>query len=256
MDLTRRELKYQIPLSMVEPISRYLENYCEMDKYSKLAGDGYYVINSLYLDSDRMLLLERKRANLAHRFSMRIRSYGMNAKWPAFMEIKSKRDLMMNKKRCAITNWDTVQFMRDGQSRGVNPDLAHPVLKTACYHILNLQLKPKIMTQYQRKAYFGLFDPYSRVTFDRRMRCFQESEYNLFPEPERFKNYDHADNYASPDATVVLELKCELKVPFWMSNLIRKFDLRQAQFSKYDSSWTFLTDVETAAETFVAGPVY
>lgn len=256
MDLTRRELKYQIPLSMVEPMSRYLENYCEMDKYSKLAGDGYYVINSLYLDSDQMVLLERKRANMANRFSVRIRSYGMKPAFPAFIEIKQKYDLMMNKKRCAITNFDTLKFMRDGVTEGINPDLDHPTMKAANYHILKLQLKPKIMTQYQRKAYFGLFDPYSRVTFDRRMRCFYENEYNIFPDPERFLNYDHGDMYASRDSYVVLELKCELKVPFWMLNLIKKFDLRQMQFSKYDSSWSYLTDEDTPFEGFAAGPAY
>lgn len=256
MDLTRRELKYQIPLSMVDPISRYLESYCEMDKYSKLAGDGYYVINSLYLDSDQMVLLERKRANMANRFSMRIRSYGMNPVWPAFIEIKQKNDLMMNKRRCAITNMDTIQFMRDGLTHGVNPDLDHPTMKAACYHILNLQLKPKIMTQYQRKAYFGIFDPYSRVTFDRRMRCFHENQYIIFPDPARFLNYDHGDMYTSRDSSVVLELKCELKVPFWISNLIKKFDLKQAQFSKYDSSWTYITDEDSPYEGFAAGPAY
>ncbi len=242
MDLTRRELKFQIPLAMVDPISAYLERYCEMDKYSRLAGDGYYVINSLYLDSDNMLLLERKRANLAHRFSMRIRSYGMKPNFPAFMEIKSKADLMMNKKRCSLTSSDTLTFIRDGISREVNSDLDHPVMQRACFHILSLGLKPKMMTQYQRKAYFGLFDPYSRVTFDRRMRCYSEEQYSIFPDQDKFKNYDHAGQYASPEATVVLELKCELKVPFWMLKLIQHFELRQAQFSKYDSSWTFLTE--------------
>lgn len=256
MDLTRRELKFQIPLSLVEPISAYLENYCEMDKYSKLAGDGYYVINSLYLDSDSMILLERKRANMAKRFSVRIRSYGMQPQFPAFMEIKTKADLMMNKKRCSITSEDTLMFIRDGVSRAINSDLVHPVMQMACFHILNLRLKPRMMTQYQRKAYFGMFDPYSRVTFDRRMRCYEEGGYNIFPSVEKFKNYDHEEKYNDPDASVVLELKCELKVPFWMSNMIKKFELRQSQFSKYDSSWTYLTEENDPWHAFHSAGVY
>ncbi len=87
---------------------------------------------------------------------------------------------------------------------------------------------------------FGRDDVYSRVTFDRRMRCYRESDYRIFPELTKFKNYDHEGQYDVANANVVLELKCELKVPGWMQEMIRRFELRQAQFSKYDSSWTFL----------------
>ncbi len=44
---------------------------------------------------------------------------------------------------------------------------------------------------------------------------------------------------------MILELKCELKVPAWMSALIRKFELRQAQFSKFENSWNFLNEDES-----------
>lgn len=256
MNLTRRELKFQIPLAMVDSISEFLEKHCEMDKFSRLAGDGYYVINSLYLDSDKMILLENKRANLPRRFSVRIRSYGMKPNFPAFMEIKSKADLLINKKRSSITSLDTLQFIRDGYSSAVNSDLIHPVMQSACYNILNLGLKPKIMTQYQRKAYIGVHDPYSRVTFDRRMRCYGETEYNIFPDNLKFKNYDHSGQYASRESTVVLELKCELKVPYWMSDLIRRFELRQAQFSKYDSSWSFLSEQDDPYEGLNASGIF
>src|SRR5687768_410246 len=115
MNLTRREIKYQIPLSMVGPICDFIEPFCEIDKYSKRSPDLYYTINSLYLDNHQMLLLERKRANLARRFSVRIRAYGDLPAYPAFMEIKAKADLMINKRRCAITSADTVEFLRTGR---------------------------------------------------------------------------------------------------------------------------------------------
>lgn len=240
MNLDRRELKFQIPFAMVEPMCKYLEAYCAMDKYSTIAPEGYYTINSLYLDNDSMLLLERKRRNMPRRFSMRIRSYGDNARFPAFMEIKRKQDMFIHKKRTPITNYDTIAFLKDGHSSPGNPDLNNMIMNEACYHILKLGLSPRMMTQYQRKAYFGRDDVYSRVTFDRRMRCYRESDYRIFPELQKFKNYDHEGQYDVANANVVLELKCELKVPGWMQEMIRRFELRQAQFSKYDSSWTFL----------------
>jgi len=240
MNLTRRELKFQIPLALVEPISAYLEAFCEIDKYSKRSPDGYYTINSLYLDNDQMRLLENKRANLPRRFSMRIRSYGEQPALPAFMEIKAKADMLINKRRCLITSPDTIRWLDEGQ--GDSPDLGNAVMHTACYNILRLGLKPKMMTQYRRKAYFGLYDTYSRVTFDRQMRCYPEGGYNIFPREDLFVNYDHEEQYNTGEGNVVLELKCELKVPAWMSALIRHFQLRQSQFSKYDSSWSYLTE--------------
>jgi SPX domain protein involved in polyphosphate accumulation len=242
MNLTRREIKYQIPLEMVEPICEFIEPFCEIDKYSARSPDLYYTINSLYLDNHNMLLLERKRANLARRYSMRIRSYGENPIYPAFMEIKAKADLMINKRRCAITTPDTIEFMKTGVAAPDNPDLKHPVLQNACYKMLRLGLKPVMMTQYRRKAYFGMFDEYSRITFDRQMRCYPETEFNIMPIERRLVNYDHEEKYRSLDGNIVLELKCELKVPPYFSALIKKFNLTQSSFSKFDSSWAYLND--------------
>ncbi len=159
MNLNRRELKFQIPFALVEPMCRYLEAYCAMDKYSTIAPEGYYTINSLYLDNDSMLMLERKRRNMPRRFSMRIRSYGDNAKFPAFMEIKRKQDMFIHKKRTPITNYDTIAFLKDGHASAGNPDLNNMTMNEACYHILKLGLSPRMMTQYQRKAYIGPIAP-------------------------------------------------------------------------------------------------
>lgn len=255
MNLTRREIKYQIPLEMVGPICDFIEPFCEIDKYSKRSPDLYYTINSLYLDNHNMLLLERKRANLAKRYSMRIRSYGEKPVYPAFMEIKSKADLMINKKRCAITSVDTMDFLRTGRMGGDNPDFAHPVMQDACYKILRLGLAPVMMTQYRRKAYFGMFDEYSRITFDRHMRCYPEKEFNILPNEAKFVNYDHEDQYTTGEGNVVLELKCELKVPPYFSALIKKFDLKQSSFSKFDSSWSYLNDEVDPNFGFMHGQV-
>jgi hypothetical protein len=242
MNLTRREIKYQIPLELVGPICRFIEPFCEIDKYSKRSPDLYYTINSLYLDNDKRLLIERKRANISNRYSMRIRTYGDNPVYPGFMEVKAKVDQMINKRRSAITTPDTIAFLKTGHADPNNPDLKHPYMQNACYKIIRLGLKPVMMTQYRRKAYFGLFDEYSRITFDRQMRCYPESEYNIMPDNSRFVNYDHEEQYGTGDGNVVLELKCELKVPAYFQALIKKFNLRHSSFSKFDSSWSYLHD--------------
>lgn len=244
MNLVRHEIKIQIPLNLVNPISNFLNLYCVLDPYSAKSDDGYYIINSLYLDSDKMYLLEQKRSGLANRYSLRIRSYGYEPKFPVFMEIKNKSGRFVHKQRAAMYSWDTINFIKDGVCDPNNNDIKHPYIQEACYKILRLGLRPKIMTQYRRKAYFGINEPYTRVTFDRELKCYPETEYNVLPDQSKFRNYDHYEQFLIQEESVVLELKCDFKVPSWFFDLISIFELKHTQFSKYDSSYTFLEDSE------------
>src|SRR5690606_5177095 len=120
-------------------------------------------------------------------------------------------------------SWETIEFIRNGGQRD-HKDLKHPSMKKACYEIMRLKLKPKMMTQYKRRAFIGRYEPYSRVTFDRFMRCYPESAYNIFPSERKFLNYDHNEQYLSDQSAVILELKTERRVPLWMLNMISYFE--------------------------------
>ncbi|MCB0386986.1 MAG: polyphosphate polymerase domain-containing protein, partial [Bdellovibrionales bacterium] len=199
MDLYRRELKFQISQHQMDGICEYLPAHCDMDKHSILSDDGHYTINSLYLDTENMLLLENKRKNLPSRFSIRIRSYGDPAtEYPVFLEIKKKVNGMVAKQRITVRNPQTWEFLRDGVQGENNPDLQQAFLPPIAYHIWRLGLSPRIMTQYRRKAYFGRNEPYTRVTFDRNLRCYPEYDYCPFPNEEKFAHYDNMDVYKSP----------------------------------------------------------
>jgi SPX domain protein involved in polyphosphate accumulation len=183
---------------------------------------------------------------------MRLRSYGQQPNFPAFIEIKEKANQWVRKRRAPITSVSTVEFLRNGSFEYGNKDVENPYMREASYKILMRGLKPKLMTQYQRRAYFGRFETYTRVTFDRRMRCYPEDDYNIFPDEEKFANYDHGWRYTDFQSSVVLELKCEAKAPHWMFDIIRQFELKHLQFSKYDSAWTYASqsDLEFRQETF------
>jgi len=237
VNLNRRELKFHIPLSLVGPISRFVEAYCDLDRYSMIAPDLFYLINTLYLDSDEMVLLTRRRSGRTRRFTLRIRNYGENPGFPAFLEIKSRVDQWVHKRRVMIERPETFQFISEGLSTPDNPEVNHPVVQAACYHILDLGLRPKVMSRYRRKAYFGKIEPYARVTFDRGLQCYPEDRYNMHADPARFRNYDHQNNFLGAQNNVILELKCEARVPAWMSELIRIFELRHHHFSKFDASY-------------------
>ena len=76
LNLDRYELKYRIPISLIDPITDYVNNYCEMDYYSQISPGGFYIINSLYLDSMNMMMMRRPLGPEFAYSSFRIRSYG------------------------------------------------------------------------------------------------------------------------------------------------------------------------------------
>ncbi len=77
-------------------------------------------------------------------------------------------------------------------------------------------------------------EDYGRVTFDRRL-CYRavhgsaDLDYN---EPDMLYYDDPVTTY-SPDSPVLLEIKVEPHVPWWIIALIQKFKLNQRPFSKY-----------------------
>ncbi len=233
--LERYELKYLIPFAMVEPISKYVEMFCEMDYYSQISPDHFYTINSLYFETLNYYFL-RAKENQTSRFSLRVRAYGDVPKAPYYFEIKQKIGDFSKKRRgyVPIENWGELfthpEKVQDfDQFKDKN--LQHFLCQAQTYGA-----HPKILTQYRRKAYLSIVDDYARVTFDRSMRYRPESDYSVVPTEESMLNYDHAFTFGDPGMNVVLELKCERKIPVWIVELIKKFNLTRGGFSKFEGS--------------------
>jgi SPX domain protein involved in polyphosphate accumulation len=234
--LERYELKFMIPLEMIEPISEFAAVYCSPDKYSLQAESGFYRVNNLYLDSPGYLFLRKRMEGAENRFNMRVRSYGDHPTMPYFLEIKQKTGGVIRKYRTSVTDtewykvWTEPGFesreKKDGSSEAKNRALFERMIFT-------YDVSPKVLTQYVRKAYVSDVDDYARVTFDRNLRFMPETEYNLVPREEDMVPCD-AETAFSPGCSVILELKCYTsQVPLWMIDLIRYFDLQRTSFSKY-----------------------
>lgn len=234
--LERYELKYLIPLSLVEPISKFVESYCNMDYYSHISPDRYYIINSLYLDTPNLYLLRFKEMASAYNFNMRVRSYGEFPKPPYFFEIKYKIRDFVRKNRAMVPYENWYDILESGEiPRGISPDsLAH--LREFVFMKMTYNVEPLILTQYRRKAYISHVDDYARVTFDRDLRYQEEYEWNVHPNEELLCHYDHPESFEAPGENVILELKCEKKIPLWMIDLIQRFELTSASFSKFGNS--------------------
>lgn len=236
LTLKRYELKYVIPMEMVEPISKAIEGHCLMDYYSQISHDKFYTINSLYFDTHDYRFLRGKLEGDDPGYSFRVRSYGDLPKPPYFTEIKIKQNDISTKLRAKLndTSWD--EIIQTGE---IPPDvqgLSRRYLERFIRAHAIYGMEPKILTQYRRKAYLSTIDDYARVTFDRDLRFQHEETYNVFPDESRMCHYDHEEIYPYNESCVILELKAEKKFPLWMIDLIQRFDLTRGSFSKYGSA--------------------
>lgn len=232
--LERYELKYLIPMAMVQPISDYVERYCELDYFSQISHDKFYTINSLYFESPSFYFM-RAKENQTGRYSLRVRSYGDEPKAPYYIETKEKIQEFSKKRRGKVPfeNWADL-FTQPNGIEGFDHTKDPHIM-----HFLNLthlhNASPIILTQYRRKAYLSTIDDYARVTFDRHFRYRPETNYDANPN-FGMTSYDHPDTFGESGLNVVLELKCERKIPMWIVDLIRYFQLTRQGFSKFESS--------------------
>ncbi|MDA8793099.1 polyphosphate polymerase domain-containing protein [Bacteriovoracaceae bacterium] len=229
----RYELKYHIPLDLVEPICEFLTPYCEMDHFSKISPDDYYSINNIYLDTPNFLFLERRLAGVDERFNMRVRTYGDELTDDSLylLEVKNKSKGFVRKTRAKVKDMSWFDHLDKGtypeteESVIVN-DFAYDFFAKAHAY----RARPVAFTQYRRKALFSTIDDYARITFDKQLRYCERDTYDF--SRKGLKYYDNA-NYFDPYTSVILELKCETKVPMWFLDIIRRFNLSRSSFSKF-----------------------
>lgn len=232
----RYELKFLIPIHLVEEISRFVEIYCVLDPYSDREPDKFYKVNNIYLDSPNYLFLQRRLAGIDHRFNMRIRSYGDTPCFPYFCEVKHKTMGIVKKRRAKIfeENWDKI--FSGGEIIAPEDTAIWEDSKDYKNHFLRLAFlhnaQPKIFTQYRRKAYASVVDDYARVTFDRDLRYERRETYDLSPAEEGLSHYDNPEKF-DPETNIIMELKCTTQVPKWFLDLIQTFQLTRTSFSKY-----------------------
>ncbi len=250
--LDRYELKYTIPQNLIEPISDYLKTYCHLDKHSLESKDLFYSINSLYFDTPNYTFLKNRLYTKSPRFNMRARSYGYEPKAPYFLEIKYKDGNIIRKYRSKIDEDEWERMFSDFEYRtNLQGNLSEMKNKELFYQTAMKYLAtPKIFTQYRRKAFISNVNEYARVTMDRDMHCYLEDNYNLTPNLDKLIPYDNEVIYAKePDKingdSIILELKCYPdRVPLWMLDMIKEFQLIRTSFSKYVKSTLTIKDFD------------
>lgn len=237
LNLDRYELKYRIPVSLIEPITEYANQYCEMDYYSQISPGGFYIINSLYLDSINHYMMRRPQGAEFDYSSFRIRSYGLEPKPPFFLESKQKSKDFCKKRRSKVTIENLSDLFHNPSSITAFDPYADKNMRDFLEKVETFGLEPMILTQYRRRAWLSRHDDYARITIDRDLRYMEERNYNVIPDESRMSHYDHQDTFEdlSTSRYAILELKCERKIPLWMVEIVRMFETTWDPFSKFQT---------------------
>lgn len=223
----RFELKYIIPVELIPTLQENFSQYMIPDEH---ADDSWgYAITSLYYDADDFRCYREKVEWLKYRRKLRIRYYETEKELKShdtvFVEIKQRVDRVTQKRRVAMT-WEDAQNLCNNW---IMPPEYKPRDEATIHEISQFvyeyQLQPTIVVSYFRQAWMWTdYDPWLRITFDTNIR-------------DRRQDLDLGSKKIGqvmlPLDESIMEIKANEHVPFWVIELISKYELRLVRVSKY-----------------------
>jgi hypothetical protein len=214
-------------------VEKYIQNIglLQIDENSK---NGAYLVNSFYFDTFLLDDYHDKDDSLLIRKKMRARTYEEmwhNSPKNVWIEIKNKRNFNILKERTHITGQEWINFIQDENPICLTKrkDISvedYKKLKRFSYLYIKGGYRPNIIVKYFRTAYMGSFLSRIRITFDSDISTCWIKEGNT---QEDFMVRVYPEK-------VIMEVKFNTKMPWWFTNMIKVFDLKRVDFSKYHNS--------------------
>ncbi len=224
----RYELKYLVPEDCGAALASDLRQFLVHDPHATAAGGHHYAVRSLYFDTPNIRFYYEKLNGDSCRFKVRIRRYETPRANPSdwFFETKTKyHNACVKPPRLSFSDTLLRQHWHARGSIHLNELLDRISLGQPVSHqpaIWGLPLEPKVLVVYEREP---LVDPRRsrfRVTLDSNLRARFSGDPYLPLGP--------ADRIPLP---LLMEVKFERHIPFWLENLIRKYHLQMQSTSKY-----------------------
>jgi hypothetical protein len=233
----RLELKYLIAEPLAVRLRADLDPYCRLDENAAFDAGGIaphvpaYRVDTLYLDTPSLEFYRAKERGDAERIKLRVRRYaGMDA---LALEIKRRRADCGEKLRVLVAS-DELEAAARGFAKPLDES---PGARRICDEFARLVLQsgaePKLLVRYMREAHASEVDGYARVTLDRRIAAQRTERWSFDAHADEWCALEDYQAPGSPRPAVVLELKCESRVPAWMTELVRRHALTRQSFSKY-----------------------
>ena len=222
----RFELKYLLSLQQAERVKTDLQRYVVSDEHGR--SSGRYALSSLYYDSPGLRCYRENEDGLKFRRKLRLRHYETGAVFtdesPVFLEIKQRYDRVTQKRRTVLPYHAALRLCNDRQIPDHGPD-DRALIEEVYVFLWQCNLRPASIVRYDRQAFVGTeYDRGLRVTFDTSL-SFQAQELHLHQAP--------SDLPMLPANRVVMEIKVNERIPFWLTEMIATHNLRRIGFSKY-----------------------
>jgi hypothetical protein len=228
----RREIKYIIKEETALAVRAYLGCYLKPDENAIGKVDNSYDVQTLYFDTDDLITHHAASNGWRNRFKLRIRYYDDNPESPVYFEIKRRINEGIVKQRARVRR-ETVRKLLIGGSPARedlyswNPQHWSDLLDF--WQLTErVQAAPRLHNAYLREAYVNPGKETVRVTIDRNVRA--EPQFNgeltsILKRPvELFSG------------VVILELKFTDRMPTWLIEMVRGFDLKSSGAAKYCES--------------------
>ena len=230
----RFEFKYLLDPELAHQIEVYIQKIgLGRSEHSK---NGPYIVNSLYFDTPLLGDHRDKDGSFLIRRKLRARIYQNSWFTPVdkvWLEIKKKRNMNITKTRVRINGAMWEKFITESNpmhltSEGLSGDDKQTMEEFRYLYKRHLY-RPHVVVRYLRTAYFGNFLSPVKITFDKNIQaCFTGNAI--------------AEKFMAPvsKGKVVLELKYNGKTPWWVADMIIRFNLKRVDFSKYRNSVAIL----------------
>jgi SPX domain protein involved in polyphosphate accumulation len=225
----RREIKYIIDEDKALAVRAFVQSYLEADEYAVGKANNSYDVHTLYLDSNHLRTFHAANDGERNRYKLRIRYYDDDPRSPVCFEIKRRMNEGILKQRARVKR-DAVRALLVGEPprrEHLASDSAQQWVDMLDFWQLveKLEAAPRAHNAYLREAYVNAGKAAVRVTIDRNVRIEPEFSGNLTTE---MKNPVEVFS-----GVVILELKFTERMPAWMIEMVRGFELKSCGAAKY-----------------------
>ena len=206
----RKEIKYLLTKEQYNLILN------EVNKNVTISKFGKSTIQSLYYDTPDDLLIRRSLDKPLYKEKLRLRSYGIALmEDDTFLEIKKKYNGIVYKRRIISKQSDVIKFIN--KELNFDTQIGKELNYFRDYY---KNLKPSTLIIYDRIAYE---DSTIRITFDSNLKY---RKYDLTLDKGFYGN-----NILNDDE-VLMEIKVNGAMPFWLCQILEEAKAYRSSFSK------------------------
>ena len=231
---SRYELKYLVNEACAQQVRDFARRYLVPDPHARQGeGTGYgYPIYSVYLDSPQLDLFTATIEGHKNRFKLRTRYYDETPDSPVFFEIKRRANQAILKERARVHH-EAAGRLLEGASPDPS-DLVNPAdarawtaLQKFCKLRDKIDADGRVIVAYDREAWVTPEDNSARLTFDRDLKGA-----TFDPVSPTWRSTPWV---ATPmgGGGIVMEMKFTDRLPGWMQDVVRIFDLDRCSMAKY-----------------------